>query len=155
VFQGNTGAVDRTIAPGQTVQVNLSAPSVFGTATVAPPAVPPAAYGGDVFQMLEQLANDVQAGVPAAGTTGLTALDAALDRIQQGQATLGARANSVEQVRSRNEKVTLDLRAALAEVEDIDVPKTLIELSSQEMAYEAALSVTARVIQQSLLDFLR
>ena len=44
---------------------------------------------------------------------------------------------------------------SLAEVENIDLPKTIVELQMQEVAYKAALGATARVVQPSLLDFLR
>lgn len=155
VYLGNAGAVERPVAQAATLQVNLAGTDVFGTATVAPPAVPPPAYGGDLFQVLDQLADDIAAGAPAAATAGLTALDTATTRLQEALAVVGARTNRVEAVRTRNADVTLEVRAALAEVEDIDVPKTLIELQTQQMAYQAALGVTAKVIQPSLLDFLR
>ena len=41
------------------------------------------------------------------------------------------------------------------EVESIDLPKTIMELQMQEVAYKSALGATARVVQPSLLDFLR
>jgi flagellar hook-associated protein 3 FlgL len=49
----------------------------------------------------------------------------------------------------------LDLRAQLSNVEDIDLPKTITELALQQTAYQAALAATAKVIQPSLVDFLR
>ncbi|MEO2105974.1 MAG: flagellar hook-associated protein 3, partial [Actinomycetota bacterium] len=41
------------------------------------------------------------------------------------------------------------------EAEDVDLPETIMELQLQEVAYQAALNATSRVIQPSLLDFLR
>ena len=49
----------------------------------------------------------------------------------------------------------IDLKASLSDVEDIDYAQAIIEVKSQEMAFQAALSVTAKVIQPTLLDFLR
>jgi flagellar hook-associated protein 3 FlgL len=49
----------------------------------------------------------------------------------------------------------LTLTTSLSEAEDIDLPKTIVELQMQEVAYKAALGATARVVQPSLLDFLR
>jgi flagellar hook-associated protein 3 FlgL len=48
-----------------------------------------------------------------------------------------------------------DLQSQLSDVEDIDLPKTITELSLQQTAYQAALAATAKVIQPSLVDFLR
>jgi flagellar hook-associated protein 3 FlgL len=40
-------------------------------------------------------------------------------------------------------------------VEDVDLPKTIMEMQLQQIAYQAALAATARVVQPSLVDFLR
>jgi flagellar hook-associated protein 3 FlgL len=58
-------------------------------------------------------------------------------------------------MRDRTETAQLDAKNALAEVESVDLPKAITELKLQEVAYQAALAATARVIQPSLLDFLR
>ena len=47
------------------------------------------------------------------------------------------------------------MRSGLSEVEDIDLPKTVMDLQMQQVSYQAALSVTAKVIQPSLAAFLR
>ena len=43
----------------------------------------------------------------------------------------------------------------MTDVEDIDLPKTITELQLQQTAYQAALAAGARVVQPSLVDFLR
>jgi flagellar hook-associated protein 3 FlgL len=49
----------------------------------------------------------------------------------------------------------LDNTAALSEVENVDIAKAIVDLQMQEVAYQSALGATARVLQPSLLDFLR
>ena len=49
----------------------------------------------------------------------------------------------------------LDLTGALTEVENIDLPRTMIDINLQEVAYQAALASAARVLQPSLIEFLR
>ena len=39
--------------------------------------------------------------------------------------------------------------------ENADLPRTMMELQMQEVAYKASLAATARVLQPSLVDFLR
>lgn len=41
------------------------------------------------------------------------------------------------------------------DVDDIDLAETLVELTTQEVAHQGALSTTARVIQTTLREFLR
>jgi flagellar hook-associated protein 3 FlgL len=49
----------------------------------------------------------------------------------------------------------LRLRTSLSSVENADLPKTIVDLQMQQVAYQATLGATAKVIQPSLLDFLR
>ena len=50
------------------------------------------------------------------------------------------------------EESTLKL---LSDAEDADMGKTLIDFSTQQAAYQAALKAGATIVQQSLLDFFR
>ena len=47
------------------------------------------------------------------------------------------------------------MSASLSAVEDADFAKTVLDLNVQQASYQAALQSTAKVIQSSLLDFLR
>jgi flagellar hook-associated protein 3 FlgL len=149
VYQGDSGTVNRGVAPGVSVQVNEVGPNIFGTYNGATP------YSGNLFQVVNQLATDVQNGNSAGMTAGLTALDSTTSVIEQTQVTLGARAKRVDDVKSQNDATTITLKSNLSDAEDIDVPKTIIDLQAQQMTYQAALAATAKVIQPSLLDFLK
>jgi flagellar hook-associated protein 3 FlgL len=65
------------------------------------------------------------------------------------------RFRQVETIRDRVDALALDQQNGLAEVESIDLPATIVEIQLQEVGYQAALSATARVLQPSLVDFLR
>jgi flagellar hook-associated protein 3 FlgL len=43
----------------------------------------------------------------------------------------------------------------MAKLEQADITKAVVELQSLELAYETTLATAARIIQPSLLDFLR
>ena len=47
------------------------------------------------------------------------------------------------------------LKGQISAVEDVDLAEVIMDLQSQEVAYKAALGATSRVLQPSLLDFLR
>jgi flagellar hook-associated protein 3 FlgL len=53
------------------------------------------------------------------------------------------------------DSTTLDTKSALSDVEDVDVASAIVDLQMQQVAYQASLGATARVIQPSLLDFLQ
>ena len=58
-------------------------------------------------------------------------------------------------VRDRRRRRAQPSTSALSEVENTDLAKAIVDLQLQEVAYQAALAATARVMQPSLLDFLR
>jgi flagellar hook-associated protein 3 FlgL len=149
----NTAAVNRAVAPGVSVQINTDTTALYGTWV----GTPGGDYAGSTFEVITKLAADIRnPSAPGADVAaGQVALDTARERMASVQASLGARSRRLEDVSSRNANVSLELTTSLAEVEDIDLPKTIIDVQTQQMAYQAALSVTAKVIQPSLVDFLR
>lgn len=142
-----TGKVERSVAPGVTIRVNLTGPEVFGT-----PGDP---TNPDLFAVLGQMADNLRAGDDAGLNANLSQLDDRLGMVQNQLAKVGARYHQVETMRARADNEMITLTQGLSEVEDIDLPKTIVDLQLQEVAYKAALSATGRVIQPSLLDFLR
>jgi flagellar hook-associated protein 3 FlgL len=150
-YVGDGGTVQRTIAPSVTVQVNRTGPAVFGAATT-PPAAP---IDGDVFQLLDAIATALDSGDLSALGSGLDRLAAAAHRLETAQVELGARSRQVEDVMSRSEVIDLDRRHALSELEDVDIAQALIDARAREFNHQAALSVSGRLLNSSLLDFLR
>lgn len=142
---GPVGQVLRTVGDDTTVRVDLDGPTAFGV-------------DGDahqLFTVLEKLSTDLAAGNVTGLQADLDNLDTAMNRLQTVLAGVGARYNRVEQMRHTADDRALDLRAQLSDVEDIDLPKTIMEMKLQETAYQAALAATSRVIQPSLMDYLR
>jgi flagellar hook-associated protein 3 FlgL len=92
---------------------------------------------------------------PAQLDDDLTRLDAASKKVLAGVSQVGSRYNQLEQMRQTADDRILSLTTQLSDVEDIDLPKTITDLSLQQTAYQAALAATAKVIQPSLIDFLR
>ena len=148
-YQGDSGAVNLPLAPGIAVTVNAGGPAVFGTFNGGDPTA------GDVFQLLESLAASVASGDTTATTAGLTLIDAAATRAASAQVSLGTRGGQIEDLDLANLDVAISLKAGISKAEDVDLAEALINLRTREAAYQAALQATAKVIQPSLLDFLR
>jgi flagellar hook-associated protein 3 FlgL len=141
-FNGDTGNVTRSIAANTQLSVNLQAEDVFGAA------------GSDLFQVLADISDHLR-NDPSQLGADLDKIDAANKRLLNALADVGARYHRVEAMREAAEKSLASLTNGLTEVENIDLPKTIIDLQLQEVAYQAALGAAARIIQPSLLDFLR
>ncbi|MEQ4549592.1 flagellin, partial [Nocardioides kribbensis] len=71
------------------------------------------------------------------------------------QAGVGAAYNRIEGAVESAKGQVVSLSASLSEIENTDLPKAMVDLKLQEVAYQAALASTSRVMQPSLVDFLR
>lgn len=157
-FNGNNEPVYRTIGPGAQVQVNLTGPSVFGT----PGADDLWSLIDDVVSRLEsgdqnevnKLAADWVSG-GANVPSDLSRLDSFRVNIQNSLSEIGARLHRVDQMKDAAGSKLLTIEAGISNMENADLAKTITDMNLQSAAYQAALSATARVIQTSLVDFLR
>jgi flagellar hook-associated protein 3 FlgL len=77
------------------------------------------------------------------------------DLITSVRSALGAKINRIELIESRLMDSEYSTTKLLSDAEDADIPKVIINLKNQENVHQAALSAGARIIQRSLLDFLR
>lgn len=71
------------------------------------------------------------------------------------RADVGARMNRVELMTNRLDIQEINTTKHLSENEDTDYAKTITDMATQESIHQAALSVGAKIIQQTLVDFIR
>lgn len=141
-YVGQPVGVSRTVASGSPVRVDVTGPEVFGTGEQ------------DLFVVLGDIARNLRQD-PASLGADLGRLDTAMRTVQTTLADVGARYGRVEQMRQAADDRVITLRTSLSDVEDIDLPKTIVELQLSQVAYEAALGATQRVVTPSLVEFLR
>ena len=91
----------------------------------------------------------------AIGGTVLKNIDDSLENVITVRAELGALVNRIETAKNRLEDDMINLKDILSKTEDIDVAEVIMELKMQENVYMTSLAAGTRIIQPSLLDFLR
>ncbi|MET3469184.1 flagellin [Microbacterium sp. NPDC006705] len=141
-FAGVPGSeVRRRVADGETVRVDASGAEVFGS-------------GEDsVFALIGSIVADLRGGADMRGR--IDQIDDRMNAMLGVQGTVGARQNQIMRAKDAAADATVSLEAQRAAVEDIDTVEVLVALKSQELVYQSALAVTARVMQPTLMDFLR
>lgn len=149
-FNGDDGQVSYEIGPGVTQAVNV------------PGSVPfdhqgqPGTVTSGLFNLLIDIRKHILAGdVGALSGADLGQLDQVLDRVLQAISQVGARQDGFELIARRLQGQEVNLRDLLSQAEDLDVPRAIVELKMQENVYRLALASGARIIQPTLLDFLR
>jgi flagellar hook-associated protein 3 FlgL len=143
-FTGDANRVVRRLGEGETVTVTLRGDDVFGFTA-----------GQDVFSMLETVAGQVNAGDATAVSGSIADVDAALSRVLDGLAEVGAAGNRIESTLAANQSQQLALTSQLSEIEDADVAEATMEFQLQQVAYQATLAAMGKALQPSLADFLR
>lgn len=81
-------------------------------------------------------------------------LDQAETHLGNVRGTIGARLNAIDEQRSNNEELTLQLQTTLSTVRDVDYPKAISDLETNLTALEAAQKVFAQTRALSLFDLL-
>lgn len=141
VYNGgpSTDAIVREIGPGVTMSINLTGDVALG----------------QTITVLDQLANDLQAGNVNGVQTDLASLDTQTDNILGLRSQLGAKVNRLDLAENRLQDVEFSLKQLQSSVEDVDIAQAAVQMAREESAYQVALASAARVVQVTLLDFLR
>ena len=144
-YRGNTGVIAREIGPGVSLAVNVAGSRVIGSGS-----------GDGILGALRTIhASLVANDGPALRGAGLAAIDTQMDRLLGVRADNGANQNRIEAAISRLEQYEESTVTQLSETEDADFAQVMIDLNSQQAAYQAALKAGANIVQSSLMDFLR
>jgi len=67
---------------------------------------------------------------------------------------IGAKANYIEFLKSKNEDTTMDLNKTLVDVEGVDIAEAATDFAMQKYQYDAALSMGNQILQKSFIDYM-
>lgn len=136
----NTNPVKIELSKGVYIQVNSDSNNVFSK---------------QFFDDLTSLENDLNSNNPSNLDQYLTKLDSHIDNIVNERATIGARSNRIDLMEDRVGQQEVSVTKMMSDNEDADMDKVITDLVNQESVQRAALGIGARIIQPTLLDFLR
>jgi flagellar hook-associated protein 3 FlgL len=128
------------VAKGVQLPVNVDPDKVFDAA---------------LFNTFKNIEADLQVNNVANLDQYLSELEQHLGKIVDERAELGARTNRLELVQERISKLEVTASKNISDNEDADMERVITDLKTQESVHRAALGVGARIIQPTLLDFLR
>jgi flagellar hook-associated protein 3 FlgL len=146
-YLGDAASQLREIGPGVTLAVNVRGDEVLGGTPGA---------SGNMLGVLRDIATHLRAGdTQSLGNDDIKALDGQIDNVLAVHARVGAGMNRLETASSRLAQIEESATSMLSNTEDADMAKVLTDYSTQQAVYQSALQAGARIVQTSLLDFLR
>jgi flagellar hook-associated protein 3 FlgL len=137
-YQGNQGLVQREISPGVSMAVNVDPKATFNA----------------LFDALDQLSTGLSTSNTSTVQTSISSFDTALDNINNSRSQVGARVNRLEELKQRNDSVSVNLTGLLSQVKDVDMAAAITNFTMAQTVYQASLKASAQTLQTSLLDFL-
>lgn len=136
----NQNQINIEMSKGIDVAVNINPTKVFNT---------------DIFGNINDLEEALKGNNPTTIDDFLGKLDSNIDNMLSERAELGARYNRVDLINARVDEQEVIANRILSDNEDADIERVITDLKMQESIHRAALSVGSRIIQPTLMDFLR
>lgn len=147
----DTGEINYMMSEGVSIPVNVIGQDAFGD----PATVATIDTSDNAFAILKSLKNALDNDDQALISSAIPRLDVRLEKVQAVWADVGARSNRTELLSNRLKDFDLNLNALLSKTEDADIPQTIMNLQMAENVQRASLSAGARIIQPTLVEFLR
>lgn len=167
-YMGTANPTELEITPGEFLESNLTGNDLFlgvsnsnwVDSTTAAVGGQPEAGRIDIFSVLERTEEALRAGNisdPLGAGGGLEAkvdeLEHCADQNRRLRSQLGNRAARVDAAILHQKDVKIDLEQILSRYQDADAIETFNAIIKQENAFQAALSITSKVSQISILDY--
>ena len=148
-YQG--GADPRVLAVTDTTDVAVGIPgsdtsstgAVFQTSSV------------DLFATLQQFRDQLLSGATVTGSTIGQQLQESQEHLTSVLATVGGRSSALDASSKLLSQRETDLTDDVGNVQSLDLAKAMMTLTNKQQAYQAALSATAGLSKNTLIDWLR
>lgn len=138
--------IEYKVGDSQQISVNITGDRIYGPLVGGKPKL---------FDDIDKLLTALDTANHEDASASLADMDNQLKTLLQVRGEVGAKVNMIDIMSERMTDVSINLKELLSKTKDTDVAETQIQLITAEAVYKASLSVTARIIQPTLVDFLR
>lgn len=152
LYSGSDSNLKREIAQGVTVEIPSDGSQIVTASSIT----------GDNKELSVLLDNIISAldGGTKEDTDALSGellgdMDTHIDNVIRFRTKMGAIYNRLEAAEERNTSENLSMTELLSKSEDIDLAEKMMEYSMMSTVYQASLSTGAKILQSSLLDYIR
>jgi flagellar hook-associated protein 3 FlgL len=135
--------------------VEVRGPASENPAAEGDAAPAPESAGENLFQVFKALSNGLRANDTVAIQNTLERFDSALEQVVLLRSQMGARVASLDNTYQGLSKSKIDDSALLSSIEDADAFEVFTDITKNENTLKATLQTSGKLIQPSLLDFLR
>lgn len=146
----NTEGIIYQIGVADSININVTGGDFFNSGNTATTGT-----FGTIFEDMNNFITALDSGDYAVIDETIGKIDMQQNNLLRIRADIGARYNRLELTNNRLGNDGLNFTKLMSENEDIDQAENIMLLKSEENVYRASLAGGARIIQPSLVDFLR
>ncbi len=141
-YTGDDGDIMIEVSPSLNVKTNTTGQE-FSNAT-------------NLADSLKSLQDALSTGnTDQLGGEVLAKLDESIEGILNQRAKVGSRTVRFESIKEKSDAEILNMKELISKSEDIDVAEKMMEFMTMQSVYQTTLSSGAKIIQSTLLDYLR
>nr|WP_256201019.1 flagellar hook-associated protein FlgL [Thermoanaerobacter thermocopriae] len=145
-YSGDDNFIEFEIGPGgNKIAVNVPGSRLFDVVGGA----------SRLLQMMDDLKSALENGDHQAVSNLIADVDRQLENVLAVRAEVGAKSNRVDLIKNRLQDDNYNFTVLLSKNEDADLAQVITNLKMDENVYRASLAAGARIMQPSLIDFLR
>lgn len=139
------GLINYSVGESVQLPINITGTDVFGNGSDT----------DNIFVIMDNISAALTAGSSTAIGAQLANIDSRMETVLTARAELGAKTNRIELMQSRLGDLNTNLTDLQSKTEDADYAELIMKSKVQENIYNASLSAGSKIIQPSLVDFLR
>ncbi|MDT8716672.1 flagellar hook-associated protein FlgL [Clostridium sp. 19966] len=151
------------VSQGVSIDYNVSAGDVLEFTNESGKSVDVMSLLNGILTHLDDKKTAAEAADPTDTTSPLDKLTGsdsqgildALNHVLTLRSEVGAKQNRMDSAQQKNEDESTNLTALLSSTQDIDFTEKVMKYTTAQTVYTAALQTSARVIQPTLMDYLR
>jgi flagellar hook-associated protein 3 FlgL len=107
-----------------------------------------------VFNALVRLRTALRANDQNGISRAVSLIDSSTSQLNFARAEVGARQQGLDTLQSRLDSETVDIKSAISDDINVDLPSAISDLTAQQAAFQASLQVAGQLFKLSLLDYL-
>ncbi|WP_339267574.1 flagellar hook-associated protein FlgL [Paenibacillus sp. FSL R5-0470] len=141
----DTGQIQFIVGEDVRMPISMGGNDVFGKTGDA----------DNLFTIINNISDALKSGNTSAISNQLDTIDSRMNTILSARSEVGAKTNRVELMQERLSDLNINLTDLQAKTEDADYEGLIMQSKIQENIYNASLSVGAKIISTTLVDFIR
>ena len=142
VYNGNSNTIDAQIGYSIRISTNLTGDRVF------------TAPGANVFEVLSNIRDHLNAGNSNAVANDIEDLGAVVDNIAYQRSILGNRMSEMDIMRNSLKEFSTNIQEKISGLEDADMAEAISNLTKEETGLRVTLQSMSRIQRLTLFDYL-